>query len=63
MDEKKVLTRKEFISIMRISEPKAQELLNSKEFYPKFRVGKRVLINAELLQKWLNEQCMQYENR
>ncbi|MCI5970995.1 MAG: helix-turn-helix domain-containing protein [Oscillospiraceae bacterium] len=63
MDEKKVLTRKEFISIMRISEPKAQELLNSKDFYPSFKVGRRTLINAELLQKWLNEQCLKYENR
>lgn len=63
MDEKKVLTRKEFISLMRISEPKAQELLNSKEFYPAFRIGRRVMINSKLLQKWLDEQCLQYANR
>ncbi len=59
IEEKTVLTRKEFVKLMRISEPKAQELLNSKDFYPCFRLGKRVLINAQLLQKWLNEQCGQ----
>ena len=37
MGEKMILTRKEFVSLMRISEPKAQEILNSKDFYPAFR--------------------------
>lgn len=59
MDGKMVLTRKEFISLMRISEPKAQEILNSKDFYPAFKIGRRVMINANLLQKWLDEQCGQ----
>ncbi len=59
LKEKILLTRKEFVSLMRISEPKAQELLNSKDFYPVIRIGRRVLVNAQLLQKWLNEQCGQ----
>ncbi len=59
LEEKMVLTRKEFVSLMRISEPKAQEILNSKDFYPAFRIGRRVMVNAQLLQKWLNEQCGQ----
>jgi|LSQX01.3.fsa_nt_gb excisionase family DNA binding protein len=39
-----------------LSRKTVYELMNSKGF-PSFRVGKRLLVNAELFQQWLNEQC------
>lgn len=33
------------------------ELVHSKGFYPAFRIGRKILINTERLQQWLNEQA------
>lgn len=32
------------------------DLAKSPDFYPAFRVGKRILLNVELLKKWIDEQ-------
>ena len=34
----------------------AYQLVNSEGFYPAFRIGRKILINREKLQQWLNEQ-------
>ena len=41
---------------LNISRNTAYELTKQKGF-PCFRVGKRVLINRDMLQAWLDEQC------
>ena len=33
----------------------AYQLANSEDFYPSFRIGRKILINREKLQEWLNE--------
>ena len=40
-----------------VSRAKAYELATRPDFFPSFRLGKRILINRQLLEKWLAEQC------
>lgn len=40
-----------------ISRATAYELATRPDFYPSFRIGKRILINRQLLEKWIAEQC------
>ncbi len=53
--EKRTLTPKELQSFIGIGRAKAYELCNKKGF-PAFRVGKKILINTEGLQRWMTEQ-------
>lgn len=39
-----------------ISRAMAYNLINAKDFYPAFRIGKRVLVRVDALEKWLDEQ-------
>ena len=39
-----------------VSRAMAYNLINSKNFYPAFRIGKRVLVRVDALEKWLDEQ-------
>ena len=39
-----------------VSRAMAYNLINAEGFYPAFRIGKRVLIRVEALEKWLDEQ-------
>ena len=50
------LTVPQMAKEMNISRNTAYELTKQKGF-PCFRVGKRVLINRDMLQAWLDEQC------
>ena len=34
----------------------AYKLVNSENFYPAFRVGKKILISADALERWVSEQ-------
>lgn len=36
---------------------KAYQIANRSDFYPAFRLDSCLMINVELLKKWLNEQC------
>ena len=50
------LTVPQMAKELNISRNTAYELTKQKGF-PCFRVGKRVLINRDMLQSWLDEQC------
>ena len=39
-----------------VSRAMAYNLVNAQGFYPAFRIGKRVLVRVDALQKWLDEQ-------
>lgn len=39
-----------------VSRAMAYNLINSASFYPAFRIGKRVLVRVDALEKWLDEQ-------
>lgn len=54
MDNKMTLTVKEMANMLNISLPTAYELVHSDGF-PTLRMGRKILINAEMLQNWLNE--------
>lgn len=41
---------------MNLSRKIAYELANSRGFYPAFRIGRKILINVELLKQWMREQ-------
>lgn len=39
-----------------VSRATAYSLVSSKDFYPAFRLGQRILIRVDALEKWLAEQ-------
>ena len=39
-----------------VSRAMAYNLVNARDFYPAFRIGKRVLVRVDALEKWLDEQ-------
>lgn len=41
---------------LNISRKVSYELANSHGFYPAFRIGRKILINVELLKQWMREQ-------
>lgn len=41
---------------LNISRKTAYELVNSRGFYPAFRIGRKILVNVELLKQWMKEQ-------
>ena len=53
--DKGTMTAKELQAYMNIGRVKAYELCNSSGF-PSFRVGRKVLINREGLDRWMKEQ-------
>ena len=50
------LTVEDLIWELNISRPTAYALVKVKGF-PSFTIGRRVLVNREKLQEWLNKQC------
>lgn len=50
------ITVPEMARTLHISRAAAYNLANSAGFYPAFRLGKRVLISATALTRWLEEQ-------
>lgn len=59
MENKMVLTVKEMAAMLNVSLPTAYELVH-RDGFPTIRMGRKILINAEMLQHWLNEQtCKQ----
>ena len=52
------LTVDQMAKVMNISRNTAYELVKQPGF-PCFHVGKRILVNRDMLQAWLNDQCSQ----
>ena len=56
MDGKQTMTVKEMAESLSIGSVTAYQLVNSADFYPAFRIGRKILINRQRLQEWLDEQ-------
>ena len=56
MEHKQTMKVKELAESLGIGIVTAYQLANSEGFYPAFRIGRKILINRERLQEWLNEQ-------
>jgi len=54
--QKKTITVKELAHVMGLSEIYCYRLVHSEGFYPAFKIGKRILINVDLLDRWMMEQ-------
>lgn len=54
--EKICITVSEMGKRLGVSRAMAYNLINTQGFYPAFRIGKRVLVRVEALEKWLDEQ-------
>ena len=55
--EKTTLTVKELESYLNISRATSYELVNTPGF-PAFRIGRKILVNIELLNHWIKEKCL-----
>ncbi len=56
MENKQTLTVKEMAETLNIGIVTASQLVNSELFYPAFRIGRKILVNRQRLQEWLDEQ-------
>ena len=54
MNEKKNLTVEETMKYLGVSRSTIYELVNSKGF-PSFRIGKKILVNVDALQEWIDQ--------
>lgn len=46
----------EFAQQLNISRTTAYKIARQKDFYPAFRVGNRIVVSVQALQRWINEQ-------
>jgi len=58
---KLTLTVKEAVEVTGIGRCKLEELIRSNTDFPYFRVGKRILINYDMLKEWIDK--ISKENR
>ena len=56
MESQYAINVNEMANRLNISRPTAYELVNSVGFYPAFRIGRKILINVDLLKQWMKEQ-------
>lgn len=56
IQQKIVINLKELAEILNLGMNNALNLVNSKDFYPSFRIGRKWLISTEKLSQWINEQ-------
>ena len=56
MEPKQTMQVKEMAESLGIGIVTAYQLANSEGFYPAFRIGRKILINRQRLQEWLNDQ-------
>lgn len=54
--DKRTATVEEFRQSLNLGRNTAYQLVHDKDFYPAFHIGRKILINLELLDKWLEEQ-------
>lgn len=52
----------EMAKIIGIGLTKAYALASSSKFYPAFRIGRKVLVNRDLLEQWRHEQSYNKSN-
>ena len=55
--EKVLMTVKEMRKVTGFSRPMAYQLVNREDF-PKIRIGRRIMIPAKQLERWIEEQSM-----
>ena len=55
----RTITVTEMKKELRICKKTAYKLANSIEFYPAFRIGKKILIDREKLEQWITENSTQ----
>ncbi len=58
MEENRCITVVELGKMLHLSKTKAYEVVNQADFYPAFRVGKRVLVSLSALDRWLEERTV-----
>jgi len=56
VENQKTLTVKGMAEALNIGTVTAYQLVNSAGFYPAFRIGRKILINRDRLQQWIDEQ-------
>ena len=56
MENRLAIDVSEMGKLLNISRKVAYELVNSRGFYPAFRIGRKILVNVELLKQWMREQ-------
>lgn len=54
----KHITVKELMALMGIGHNTAYALVHNPDFYPAFKIGRKILINTDRLQQWIDEQSM-----
>lgn len=59
MDDLYAINVPELAKRLGIARPTAYDLVNSEGFYPAFRIGRKILVNVELLKQWMKEQSNQ----
>ncbi len=57
----KTITPEELMEILKIGRNSAYELVHSESFFPAFRIGRKILINVDKLDDWLEQQEMTEE--
>lgn len=56
MDNARCITVTELGTLLGLSRGAAYNLANTEGFYPAFRIGSRLLISVEKLNRWIDEQ-------
>ena len=57
----KTITLEELMTALNIGRNTAYELVHSESFFPAFRIGRKILINVDKLDDWLEQQRMTEE--
>ena len=61
MMDSKTITPEQMMVFLGIGRSKAYELIHSEGFYPAFKIGRKILINVDKLNRWIDEQNMMEE--
>ena len=59
MTDTSTFTVKEMAAYLHIGANTAYDLVHSKDFYPAFKIGRKILINVDKLRQWVDEQSSQ----
>ncbi len=56
MNNQTTITVEKMATYLSISKTMAYELVHSRDFYPAFRIGRKILVNVDKLKQWIEEQ-------
>lgn len=56
--QRKTICVSELAEMLSIGEKAVYNLVHSKDFYPAFKIGRKILINVDKLNRWIDEQGM-----